>query len=158
MKKLKTYIDTSVFGALYDIEDKYRVEITQQFSMIMKQKDKFIPCISNVVIEEIEKAPLTIKRDLKNKIKNIEPTIIYENEECTILVEEYLKRKIIPRKYRDNARHIAVAVVHNLDIIITWNCRHMANIEKKRQINGVNISLGYNQIDIVTPMEVIGYG
>lgn len=74
------------------------------------------------------------------------------------LVEEYVKRKIIPRKYRDDARHIAVAVVNDVDVIITWNCKHMAQVEKKRMINAVNMMLGYRQIDIVTPLEVVSYG
>jgi predicted nucleic acid-binding protein len=84
--------------------------------------------------------------------------VIYETETCVTLVEEYVKRKIIPRKYRDDARHIAVAVVNDIDVIITWNCRHMAQVEKKRMINAVNMMLGYRQIDIVTPLEVVGDG
>lgn len=71
---------------------------------------------------------------------------------------EYLKTKIIPKKYRDDWRHIAVAVVNDADVIVSWNCRHMANIEKKRMFNTVNLLLGYRQVDIVTPMEVIGFG
>jgi len=84
--------------------------------------------------------------------------VIYETEAGVTLVEEYVKRKIIPRKYRDDARHIAVAVVNDVDVIITWNCKHMAQVEKKRMINAVNMMLGYRQIDIVTPLEVVGYG
>ena len=84
--------------------------------------------------------------------------VIYETEPCVTLVEEYVKRKIIPRKYRDDARHIAVAVINDVDVIITWNCKHMAQVEKKRMINAVNMMLGYRQIDIVTPLEVVGYG
>jgi len=56
--------------------------------------------------------------------------VIYETEAGVTLVEEYVKRKIIPRKYRDDARHIAVAVVNDVDVIITWNCKHMAQVEK----------------------------
>lgn len=71
---------------------------------------------------------------------------------------EYLKERIVPEKYRDDGRHIAVAVVNDADVIVTWNCRHMANIERKRMFNAVNMLLGYKQIDIVTPMEVVGFG
>jgi hypothetical protein len=84
--------------------------------------------------------------------------VIYETEAGVTLLEEYVKRKIIPRKYRDDGRHIAVAVVNDVDVIITWNCKHMAQVEKKRMINAVNMMLGYRQIDIVTPLEVVGYG
>lgn len=84
--------------------------------------------------------------------------ILYETDECADLVAEYLKHNVVTQKYRDDARHIAVAVINAMDIIITWNCRHMANVEKKRIVNAVNMIQGYNQIDIVTPLEVIGYG
>ena len=55
------------------------------------------------------------------------------------MVTAYLKERIVPEKYRDDGRHIAVAVVNDTDVIVTWNCRHMANIEKKRMFNAVNM-------------------
>ena len=95
---------------------------------------------------------------MKKIIKNTSFKILFENDDCVKLVNEYMKKKIVPQKYRDDARHIAVAVINNMDIIVTWNCRHMANVENKRIINAVNVILGYKQIDIVTPLEVVGYG
>jgi predicted nucleic acid-binding protein len=158
MPKLKVYVDTSVLGAVYDTEDPSRVTVTKQLLIILKKRQEYMPFISNVVLEEIEEAPLNIRNDLKHMVDTFSLEIIYETEACVTLVEEYVKKKIIPRKYRDDARHIAVAVLHDVDVIITWNCRHMAQVEKKRMINAVNMMLGYRQIDIVTPLEVVGYG
>lgn len=158
MELLIAYIDTSVFGAIYDIEDAYRVDVTKNLIDILKDRKGFEPYISNIVIEEVEEAPTDLKNNLKHLIKNTKCQIIYENEQCIELVNEYLKNRIVPSKHRDDARHIAVAVIHNMDLIITWNCRHMANVEKKRKINAVNIMFGYKEIDIVTPLEVVGYG
>lgn len=158
MPKSRVYIDTSVLGAIHDVEDLPRVEVTKQLLKILKAKSEFTPFISNIVIEEIEKAPSDIRGDLKKIIMDIDVEILYETNTCIELVNEYLKRRIIPQKFRDDARHIAVAVINNIDVIVTWNCRHMANIEKKRVINAVNMMLGYRQIDIVTPLEVVGFG
>ena len=158
MPKLRVYIDTSVLGAIYDIEDPSRVEATKSLLEVLKAKVKYTPFISNIVVEEIERAPPDIRGSLRKIVGDMKVDILYEMEECIGLVDEYLKKKIIPRRDRDDARHIAVAVLNNMDVIITWNCRHMANIEKKRMVNAVNMMLGYRQIDIVTPMEVIGYG
>ena len=158
MPKLKVYVDTSVLGAVYDTEDPSRVAVTKQLLSILKKRQEYMPFISNVVLEEIEEAPLNIRNDLKHMVDIFSLEIIYETETCVTLVEEYVKKKIIPRKYRDDARHIAVAVLHDVDVIITWNCKHMAQVEKKRMINAVNMMLGYRQIDIVTPLEVVGYG
>jgi predicted nucleic acid-binding protein len=158
MPKIKVYLDTSVLGAVYDTEDPSRVTVTKQLLGLLKKRQVYIAFISNVVIEEIEEAPPNIRNDLKHMVDTFSLEVIYETETCVTLVEEYVKRKIIPRKYRDDARHIAVAVVNDIDVIITWNCRHMAQVEKKRMINAVNMMLGYRQIDIVTPLEVVGDG
>jgi len=158
MPALKVYIDTSVLGAIHDVEDLPRVEVTKQLLNVLKAGGEFTPFISNIVIEEIEKAPLNIRGSLKKIIGDAAVEILYETDSCVELVNEYVKRQIIPKKYRDDARHIAVAVINDIDVIVTWNCRHMANIEKKRMINAVNMMLGYRQIDLVTPLEVVGYG
>ena len=58
MPALKVYIDTSVLGAIHDVEDLPRVEVTKQLLNVLKAGGEFTPFISNIVIEEIEKAPL----------------------------------------------------------------------------------------------------
>ena len=158
MIKLKIYIDTSVFGGIFDIEDPVRVDVTKQVLNILRIREKYIPYISNIVIEETEKAPPKIKQKLKKIVEDTKCEIFYESDECIELVDEFMKQKVIPKKSRDDARHVAVATVNNVDIILTWNCRHLANIENKRMINSISIMLGYKQIDIVTPLEVVGYG
>ena len=157
MPKLKLYLDTSVVGAVYDTEDPSRVDVTKKLLNVLKGKDEFLGFISNILIEELERAPEYLREGLKEIVKELDVNILYETEECVELVTEYLENGILSEKYRDDARHIAVAVVNNMDTIVTWNCRHMANISQKRAINGVNMLLGYRQIDIVTPLEVVGY-
>lgn len=156
MPKDRIYLDTSVLGAIYDTEDPSRIENTEQLLARLSSDEGYESFISNILIEEIERAPSDIKDGLKEKIQEMNVEIIYESDECIELVEEYLRQEVIPLKYRDDARHIAVAVFNHIDYIITWNCKHMANIRNKRLINGINMMLGYPQIDIVTPMEVIG--
>jgi predicted nucleic acid-binding protein len=155
MPKFKAYIDTSVFGALYDTEDAKRVRITKTMIEILRMRIGCLPFISNIVIEEIEGAPDKIAKGLNKVLKQVNATILHESEECATLVKEYLKKNIIPRRYRDDCRHIAVAVINNIDVIITWNCRHMANIDRKRAINEINQKMGFGPIDIITPLEVV---
>lgn len=157
MPKLKVYLDTSILGAIYDVEDPPRVNVTKKLLEQLKARKDYVPFISNILIEEIEKAPKDIVSGLKDILSDVSFKTIYEDEDSAKLVDEYMKKRIIPRKYRDDARHIAVAVTNNIDVIITWNCKHMANVETKRIINAVNMMFGYRQIDIVTPLEVVRY-
>lgn len=157
MPLLKLYLDTSVIGALLDTEDPSRVEITKQLFSLIKSSSHLEGYISNIVIEEIEKAPHDLRAHLIQYLEQQNLSTLFETNESPPLIQEYLKQRIIPQRYRDDARHIAVAVIHDIDVIVTWNCKHMAHFEKKRKINAVNLLIGYQQIDIVTPLEVVGY-
>lgn len=153
MKKIKIYIDTSVLGALFDTEDKKRIETTSRFLENIRN-EKVEGYISNITLEEIEKAPIEIKTELKKMVKEINVVVIYETLECVELVVAYLEEKIVPEKYRDDMRNIAVAVINGMDAVVSWNFRHMVNLITKRKVNSVNLKMGYNSIEILSPEEV----
>lgn len=71
---------------------------------------------------------------------------------------EYVNTGAIPEKYRADAMHIAIGVIHDLDYIVSWNYKHMVNISVRRLINSTNIRMGYNSIEIISPEEVTGDG
>lgn len=157
MKKIKLYIDTSVLGGLFDREDPKRVNTAE--SLITLIKDKIYEgFVSFLTLEEILKAPDEIYQILKNRIANSEIKVLEEIEECIELANTYLNDEIIPVKYRNDARHIAIGVCYECDFIVSWNYRHMVNITVKRLINSTNLRMGYKSIEIVSPEEVIGYG
>lgn len=154
MKKLRVYIDTSVVGALFDTEDKNRVRITKKLLTVLKEEERYQPFISNILLEEVEKAPLKIRKKLLKVVEDLSFEMILENEESADLVRSYIDEKVLNNKYRDDTRHVALSVVNNVDFIVSWNCRHLANIDRKRKFNAVNLKLGYRDIDIITPLEV----
>ena len=153
LKKLELYIDTSVIGGVLDSEDKRRLEITKNFLNLVKKR-KVIGYVSNITLEEINKAPPEIKKELLRVVQETKPDVLQENEECIKLVEFYLKEKIIPPKFRDDLRHIAIAVVYGLDAVVSWNFKHIVNIITKRKVNSVNLKLGFKTIDLISPEEV----
>lgn len=109
-------------------------------------------------MDEILKAPHDIKEKLKNVIAEVEFKILEEVEECVVLADAYVNDEIIPKKYRNDARHIAIGIYHGCDFIVSWNYRHMVNITVRRLINSVNLKMGYKAVEIISPEEVIGYG
>ena len=64
-------------------------------------------------------------------------------------------REIFPSKYRDDGLHIAIATVHQIDVVVSWNLRHMVKLRTRREVKAINIVEGYKEIEICTPMEVI---
>ncbi len=157
MKKLRLYIDTSVLGGLFDTEDPKRVNTAERLIRLIKN-EFYEGFISLLTIEEVLKAPEHIHESLKGKISEALLVILEETEESIELANAYLKDGAIPEKYRDDARHIAVGVFHELDYIVSWNYKHMVNIAVRRLINSTNLRMGYNPIEIISPEEVTGDG
>ena len=157
MKKLSLYIDTSVLGGIFDTEDAKRVSTVE--TLLNSIRDgMYEGFISGLTITEVFAAPAKIHESLQARIAETGFQILDETTECTSLAESYLSSHAIPKKYRDDARHVAIAVVHDLDYIVSWNYKHMVNISVRRLVNSTNIRMGYNPIEIISPEEVTGDG
>ena len=72
------------------------------------------------------------------------------------LTQAILANRAIPPKAARDAAHIAVAAVHELDYLLTWNCKHLANAQIMRRIEAVCEQLGYRMPIICTPEELMG--
>jgi len=119
------------------------------------QKGVYEIYISDVVFLEIERAVDDVRQRLSHLIKKYSPEVIESSPEAEELAREYLVRKIIPPSKIEDALHIAIATVEELDAVVTWNYRHMANLRKAELFYSVNIEMGYyKRLEIITPMEV----
>jgi hypothetical protein len=75
-----------------------------------------------------------------------------------LLAESYVRERIIPRAKLEDAMHIATATVFEMDILLSWNYKHLANVGKEARIEAANLLAGYTKrLRMVTPMEVL-YG
>jgi hypothetical protein len=88
-------------------------------------------------------------------IQELQPIELEFTVECYELAGEYIKKGIIPLRYEDDAFHIAVASVNNIDAIISWNFKHIVKLKTKKEVLGVNALMGYKEIEIYSPLEVI---
>jgi predicted nucleic acid-binding protein len=151
MHKLRVYIDTSVFGGVFDEEFKTG---SQLFFNQLKQ-GLFIPVISPAIEKEISLAPSFVAAlidDIRDKLE-----IIEENMESLALQHKYLQANIVSERYRTDALHVAIASVNNCSAIVSWNFKHLVNYDKISQYNAINMLNGYKMIQIHTPLEMIHY-
>ena len=88
-------------------------------------------------------------------INRYEWDILELNQAAKDLATRYILEGIIPVKYKDDAYHIAIASVNNLDAILSWNFQHIVKMKTKREVVGINLIKGYKSIDIYTPGEVV---
>ena len=110
--------------------------------------------ISDIVIGEIEKGDKTAS---SKRLKMVEPfKVIEATPEVLKLSEKYIKLLELPVKASLDALHIALACFYKMDFLVTWNCKHIANGEFIKKINGYNNKYGiYNSI-IITPDFLLG--
>lgn len=77
-----------------------------------------------------------------------------EGDESVRSFAEYLAAQIVPRRYRNDLRHAAVATVARVDALVSWNFRHLVNLRTRRAVHAVNVRFGYPLLEIVSPEEV----
>ena len=151
MKKLKIYLDTSVIGGCFD--DEFALDSKNLLNEIIGNQKYGV--ISEVTLRELLEAPPEVKNFFSSIQKNLE--VVQVNEEADILSEAYLKEKIVSRKFKDDTLHIAIATVNKVDILVSWNFKHIVNYNKIILFNSVNIRNGYPPLQIFSPREVINY-
>ena len=153
IRRLRLYLDTSVFNFIFADDDPRKKEITEKFFDSLPNLGQIF--ISEVVLREIRRAPEPRQTELSGLIGRYTPRLLELNPETIDLAEKYLDEGIIPRKYRDDALHIAVAVVNDLDVVVSWNFEHIVKLKTRMEVNGINKMLGYKEIEICSPEEVI---
>ena len=120
----------------------------------MRRDDLYI---SDVVLDEIARAPAHLRPALEELVSEVGPMVLPESSETLELAEAYLGSRIVPPRFRDDARHVAVASVAGVEALVSWNFKHLVNLRRKRLILSVNLRFGYPLIDLISPEEVL-YG
>ena len=92
---------------------------------------------------------------MEGLIRDTNPFLLEIDLETEELAERYISEGIIPEKYRSDAIHIAAAVINGIDVIVSWNFEHIVKLKTRVMVDGVNKLLGYHEIEICSPEEVV---
>lgn len=79
----------------------------------------------------------------------------FDLAEIGIEPEEYHAAKVIGEVHEADARHIATASVQRVDVLVSWNFKHIVNLDRIRGYNSVNLRLGYPLLEIRSPREIL---
>ena len=161
MRPMRAYIETSVFGFVLDETpvNRGKREATEElFSQI--QQGKLEGYTSVVVLDELIETPHELSRDTLLALAEA-LTLLPEPDpaELDTLVNLYMENRAFPADKRDDAVHVAYMVLNpQIDIMISWNCRHLANEFARRRLKALTLTQGYGfHFEIVTPEEVLIY-
>lgn len=146
---MRIYVDTSVFGGCFDPEFEIWSNRLIDFFII----GKYIAVISDVSEFELKFAPEKIRQILTDiPPRNLEiAKLTYEAKQ---LAENYIKEKIVTKKSLADTQHIAVATIQQVDLLVSWNFRHIVNYNKIRLYNAVNLKYGYKILEIRNPRDL----
>jgi predicted nucleic acid-binding protein len=145
--KQSLYLETSVIGAYLDNGEPFRRDLTIRWWE--HEMSEYRATVSPLVTRELERLPephRTAYLKLVAPLEQLEMT-----DEATILAEGYISRGIFHRKYIADALHVAVASVHKIDYLVTWNFGHLANVRRQARIRLFNTAAGFFVPMIVTP-------
>jgi predicted nucleic acid-binding protein len=146
------YLDTSVFGGYFD--EEFSEPTVSFFDRIIRENIELI--ISEVLTAELENAPEHV-RELLNTIPNNQIRSVDVNPETEQLAKTYISEKVVGKISYADCLHIALATLSHADILVSWNFKHIVNIDRIRGYNSVNLRLGYKMIEIYSPLELRTY-
>lgn len=155
MNKL-IYVETTIPSFYTETRDDEEIRIrrkwTRKWWSLAKPDQRLVT--SFVVQDELTEIPDVRRRDEALKLIAPLEQLVYAPE-IEEIVEVYMAHKLMPREGIGDGTHLAFASFHNCDILVTWNCRHLANGNKMAHVRRVNALLGLETPLIITPLELL---
>ena len=153
MKSLRIYLDTSVLGGCYDPEfERWSAALIQDFRL-----GHFRPVLSDVTAAEVLPAPEPV-REVYAELLDLGAEVLPVTPEALGLRATYEARGILGSRFENDMLHIALATVADVDVLVSWNFRHIVRLDRIRLFSAVNIELGYKPLTIYSPREVTIHG
>ena len=135
--KQRIYIDTSVVGAYFD--EEFEIATRRFFNRLENNEITFV--ISDLLDLELINAPQRVNELLHNyssdKFERIELTA-----EAIKLADSYIEEKVVGKTSIEDCRHIAMATINKVDVLASWNFKHIVNLDRIKGYNSVNLRLG----------------
>jgi hypothetical protein len=152
MKIPRLYIDTSVLGGCFDTE--FAPWSNRLFTDV--RRGLFVPVLSEIVAIEIQNAPAPVQTLYADLVTH-HAEILSVSASALELAEVYQQRQILTAKFYNDGLHIAMATIADVDLLVSWNFKHIVHYDKIRRFNAINLERGYKPIQIFSPREVISY-
>ncbi|MDR0830312.1 MAG: hypothetical protein LBN95_09430 [Prevotellaceae bacterium] len=150
--KQRIYVDTSVFGGMFDIE--FQAETSLFFDMV--NSGEIICLYSDITENELVNAPERVKYFFENLTCEQKQKVPI-TPEAFALAKNYVDENVVGQTSFDDCVHIATATVNRADMLVSWNFKHIVNVYRIKNYNSINLKLGYQIINIHSPKELVGY-
>jgi len=153
IKKLRLYLETTVFNYYFDENRDGHEDTVRLFEAI--GAGEYEVFTSEYVMIELRKAKDPKKSDMVALVEKYGITILGTDDEIVRLAMLYIHNGIMAAKFGFDALHVAVASVHELDCVLSFNYEHINKLKTKHMTEVINLNEGYKAVAICTPMEVL---
>ena len=151
------YLETTIISYLAALPSRDLVvaahqEVTREWWRARRQEFEIF--VSELVVQEVgvgDPEAITRRKDFLKGIPSLDLT-----QEVRRLARRLVEARAVSFAARADALHIAVATVHGIDYLMTWNCRQIANAESRSRIMRTSHLLGYVAPILCTPEELMG--
>ncbi|MBI2571098.1 MAG: PIN domain protein [Candidatus Schekmanbacteria bacterium] len=148
-RAIRVYVDTSVIGGCLD--DEFRTPSIRLFDR--SRAGDAVLVISDTTLAELASAPPEVRKVIENLPREC-MELVHQDAESEALAEQYIKQAVVSRRMLADAQHIAVATVARVDVLVSWNFRHIVNLDRIHGFNAVNLRAGYPMLEIRSPLEI----
>lgn len=151
-RRLLIYADSSVIGGCEDSEfADTSLALWQRFV-----EGAHTLVLSAHTLRELVQAPAAVRARVE-QVPTDHVILLPDSEEAFSLAGAYIQRGILGPGSRSDALHVALATVGRVDVLVSWNFRHIVNLGRVRLFHSVNLERGYGLIEIRSPQEVLDY-
>jgi predicted nucleic acid-binding protein len=148
-KPIRAYVDTSVFGGVYDAE--FADHSRAFFDRV--GRGEIIVLLGRTTEVELSVAPPHVRGVLEAVPSHL-LVRLPTTDESVALQEAYLVASVVSRKWANDALQVAAATIARADVLVSWNFKHIVRFDRMRAFNAVNFQLGHQHLSISSPSEV----
>jgi hypothetical protein len=155
MQKKSVYVETSVLSAYVDERDDIasRFQRRETIHWWRQERDRFVAFCSELVLAELERGFFPGQRRAVTMAKSL--LFLPVTDAVVGVGKYYVEHHVMPRSDIGDAYHLALACVHEVDYLLTWNCKHLANASKIERVQTLNLRLGLATPALLTPPMLI---
>jgi predicted nucleic acid-binding protein len=155
----RVYLETSFVSYLTAVPRESRDPITAAHQQITiewwaRRREDFDLVVSQIVVDEIQRGDSSIAKNRLEAVASLPRLLV--TDQATTLARNIVAKGFLPQKAFPDALHIAIATVHQVEYLLTWNCKHIANVEVLPRIANLLDSLNLVLPIICTPEELLG--
>lgn len=149
MHPIPLYLDTSVIGGYFDKE--FMADTRTLWAL--KDEDYFSFKSSVLVADEVASAPQQVRSLLSARIPPVD--ILTLSPRALELARYYMAAKVVPQAYENDALHVALCTVARITHLVSWNFKHLTNVQREAGFNRVNSLQGHPTLHIISPTTLI---